>query len=238
MERRLAILQKHSRSRYDTADSDSPHNLSAGENNALYDSVASSLTPRMRVHRDSVINSETRSRSNSNDHVSRTGRSSRVSSHSSTPIPQDMPESANSGSTKRNAKRKLSENLTIETSSKKRRPKQAEVRTKIEYEGLNLTLPPDLTDGYVVPCDGNHFGSSRRNSADLANSVASSSVSGHSGDGEKAVLNGTDHTILVPSWRTQIVKPNADVDPSNDCEVGMVVQCYQHCCSNALTVVM
>ena len=242
MERRLAISQRNSKaSRYDTGEFDPANNLSANENSAsLLDSVASSLTPRMRRHRDSVAGSDKheRSRSSSKDRVCKTGRSSRVSSHSGTPIPAELNESSLTAVGKRNAKRKLSENLPVESSSRKKRPKQVEIRTRVEYEGLNLPpprTPRDWGDGGCLPCgerptaaatSTNHFVNSRQNSADLANSVPSPcmSSSGHSGEvssseGKAAVLNGTDATsatttILVPSWRTFVVKTNIELDPN------------------------
>ena len=196
MERRLAILQK--RSKQDQPDTEPLQQNT--ENTSLTETTAA---PKIRTHRDSVVNSEKhfRNRSHSQDHVNRTGRSSRVSSRSGTPVLQDVYEpSGGSSSAKRNTKRKLSGDSGLEGVAKKRRSRQNEMRTRVEYTGLDL---PQQYDG----CTGldrltNHSGSG--SNAELANSVASSSVSGCSGTDEKAaVMNGTlNTTILVPSWRT------------------------------------
>lgn len=128
-------------------------------------------------------------------------------------MPQDLPEFV-SGTAKRNAKRKLSDN--IETPPKRRKPKQNDIRTRFEYTGLNLPLPHQLDDGALKSCDrslSNHVGGeSGQNSADMANSLSSSMSSGHSGEGGKDLLNGNDNTIVVPSWRTHFIKANADTD--------------------------
>ncbi len=230
MERRLAILQKNSRSKYDISESDSPQHLAA--NNSLENSTDTfghtPSTPRIRTHRDSLINSEkySRSRSNSKDRAVRTGRASRVSSHAGTPTPQDVQESPMNVSLKRNAKRKLSENTSVETSSKKKKSKQAEVRTRLEYSRLDLPIPYQTDEGAILTPTlyerslANHLeqhgGSLRRNSNDTA---TSSTLSGSPGvvvgeaaaaaAGGKGIMNGNDHedTIVVPSWRTNVVKP-------------------------------
>lgn len=175
MERRLAILQK--KSKHDVPEYDSPNQL---ENHSpFYDGMAPSAssltTPRMRrTHRDSVLSSDRhppRSRSNSNDRVvGRPGHSSRLSSHSGTPVPQDVPQELGvavggiGGSSsvlgkRAAAKRKLSDNLSVatETTSKRRRLKQAEVRTRVEYGGLNLSLrllPPPPRGAGGAECWG------------------------------------------------------------------------------------
>lgn len=212
MERRLAILQKH-RSKHDMSDSE-PLQQHAENTSLLNDTPTS--TPRIRTHRDAVVNSEkySRSRSNSHDRIGRTGRSSRVSSQSGTPTPQDVHESGGS-STKRNAKRKL-DDVGVEVITKKRRPRQNDMRTRLEYTGLNLPLPHQHCDGYIT-LDRLDKGESRRDSNDLVNSVASSSISGYSGMEDKAVLNGAENAILVPSWRTSsLIKPGMGEDEGCD----------------------
>ena len=231
MERRLAILQKNSRSKYDIVESDSPQHLAA--NNSLENSMdaigTTPNTPRIRTHRDSLINSEKhiRSRSNSKDRIARTGRSSRISSHAGTPTPQDVQESPMNVSLKRNAKRKLSDNTGLESSSKKKKSKQTEMRTRLEYSKLDLPVPYHVDEYAVVTPTlyekslANHLGQQgRRNSNDTATSAALSTVSGSSGVGGKGIMNGNDHenTIMVPSWRTYVVKPGGEGDPM-DCEV-------------------
>lgn len=187
-----------------------------------------SSTPRTRPHRgtyrDSVASAEkySRSRSNSHDRVGRTSRSSRIS-NSGTPTPQDPQESVGvgGGSAKRNAKRKLSDNIGGE-GLKKKKVKQAEIHTRVQYTGLDLPVPP-LHDGcaMLAGCGSfsNHDGS-RRNSNELGSSVGSVC----SGNGESAVLsNGTSsvNTILVPSWRIFVIR--ASVDDDAECEVCVVV---------------
>ena len=224
MERRLAILQKHSRSKYDNSELDSPQQPSLV--NTSLDSIGSSSTPRIRAHQDSLVNSEQhpRSRSNSNDCGNRTGRSSRIPSHSSTPVPHDVQETAVSvGTGKRNAKRKLNDSIVSDTSSKKKRPKQNEIRTKLEYTGLNLLLPHqprDFNDLQVLMTGSaslsNHCGDSSNNS-DVVDSVSSPGASSHSDIG-RGMVNGNDTIILVPSWKTAVMKANVTVEPSQ-CEV-------------------
>ena len=230
MERRLAILQKNSRSKYDTSEYDSPQLLA--NNTALENSIETTpTTPRIRTHRDSLINSEkySRSRSNSKDRVTvRSSRTSHLSSHAGTPVPNDAHDSPINVSLKRNAKRKLSENVLVETSAKKKKSKQTEMRTRLEYSKLDLPVPPHPEE-YAMATPtlyerslGNHMGGSlRRNSNDTASSVTSSTVSGGVGEaGGKGILNGNDHVnnILVPSWRTRIVKPRSEENP-DDCDI-------------------
>ena len=213
MERRLAILQK--RSKHDTSESEAFQNT---ENSEVVVS-----TPRIRTHRDVVADSETysRSRSNSHDRVGRAGRHSRISSKSGTPVPQDLQEPPSGGSGKRSAKRKLSDNIGLETVTRKRRSRQNDMRTMYEYSGLNLL---NQVDGYVLPPSSldrlsHHW--KRTNNGDLANSVASPSASGgHSGGSEKALTNGVvNATILVPSWRASLVRSFQEEGEGEVCEV-------------------
>lgn len=199
-----------------------------------------SSTPRTRphrgTHRDSVASAEkySRSRSNSHDRIGRTSRSSRIS-NSGTPTPQDPLEYVGGGSVKRNAKRKLSDNITLgggETLTLKRKKiKQAEIRTRLQYTGLNLPVPPPHQDhgcgAVLAGCGGlgtfsnhQHHDESRRNSSDLSGSVGSE----YSGNGESGRMsNGTsvNTTIVVPSWRTFLV--GVGVDDAEECEVGRCV---------------
>ena len=202
MERRLAILQKHSRSKYENSEPESPQQSTSIS--SLVDSVGS--RSRVRSYRDSLINSDQhcRSRSNSNDRASRISRSSRVSSHSGTPVPQDIQEltGSGSGSGKRNTKRKLNESITapVET-PKRKKQKQNEIRTMLEYSGLDLLvphLPKDASNDVFNNCDD-----FKNNTAELANSLRGCDHEGESGSG---LLNGNDTTILVPSWKISTVK--------------------------------
>lgn len=223
MERRLAILQKNSRSKRDGFESEPLQHV---DDEASPMDTTPTPTRMRRAHRDVVLASSekhSRSRSNSHDHVSRTGRSSRVSSQSGTPAPQDTPESA--GSAKRTSKRKPSDNIALETASKRKRSKQTEIRTQYEYAGLNLPLPHQHNDGYVLrpALDrlSNHTGGrgTRGNSNDLASSVASPSASGYSGSEDKGiVVNGVVDLILVPSWRASPRRASAG-EEGEPCEV-------------------
>ena len=157
-----------------------------------------------------------RSRSNSHDRVGRTSRSSRVS-NSGTPTPQDPPDSVCGGSVKRNAKRKLSDNIGGGETLKKKKVKQAETRTRLQYTGLNLPVPPQHDNGCAVLTAFANHDESRRNSSDLGGSVGSVC----SGNGER-MSNGTAmDTILVPSWRTFMVRES--MDDATECEVCVVV---------------
>lgn len=240
MERRLAILQKRSHSKYDISESESPQHLATNtsfvvdHSGSLLDAaVATVSTPRARTHRDSVVRSSEkhfRSRSNSNDHISRTGRSSRVSSHAGTPTPQDDLPIGFLG--KRNAKRKLNNSVGLETTSKKKKTKQNEIQTTVEYTGLELPIPHlsrDWNEGGCVPPQvndrffANHLGGgSRRSSKDLPNSVPSPSASGHSGDDGKEAVNGNEETIVVPLWRTNLVQVGG-ANGDGVTEVGLVL---------------
>lgn len=131
-------------------------------------------------------------------------------------MPQDVYEPSG-GSTKKNNKRKLSGDVGLEGVTKKRRSRQNEIRTRFEYSGLEL--PQHYDGGTGLDRLANHSGGG--GSAELTNSVASSSVSGCSGM-EASVMNGTLNTttILVPSWRTCAVSGKAgSVEGGDQCEV-------------------
>ncbi len=239
MERRLAILKKHSRSKYDHSDSEYPHTQQVNTPSASSDPVGANSTPKIRSHRDSLLNSEQcpRSRSNSNDRGSRPSRSSRVSSHSSTPVPQDSQDGSavvgGMGTGKRNQKRKSSDNSRTESSAKKKKSsKLNEIHTKLEYTGLGLPVSTHMGSDvrlFDKPCLSHCTDDSSTNNAYTANSLVSSttsSISGHSENG-RGLVNGTTDTdnIVVPSWKTCLVKPpDTAVDPEG-CEVseGVVV---------------
>ena len=136
MERRLAILQKRSRDVQSAADADTQ--LSS-----------TSTATRTRLSRaEMVAASEThnRSRSSSVD----TGRNrSRPPSHAGTPAPSD--ERDGGGSAKKAAKRRLKPSDLDDCSNirkiKKKALKQKEIRTHLEYCGLNLPVPPPISEG-------------------------------------------------------------------------------------------
>ncbi len=136
MERRLAILQKHSRNRHAAADSDT-HPPSS--------SSPSVVTPRIRRSRAEMVamsERHNRSRSSSVD-TSRTR--SRASSHSGTPVPPD--EGDCGGGVKRAAKKRVRPDLDDGVSMKKSRRSSVqlkEIRTKLEYSKLQLPGPSSL----------------------------------------------------------------------------------------------
>lgn len=238
MERRLSISQKRCHSRYDSYDSDPPsqHQQHFG---AFTDTAAQTLMSKLRTPSDLLLNSDRqpRSRSSSNDRRMRTSK--RIFSRSGTPVPQDVPPesqstativaSANSG--KRNSKRKLqNEVIQSESTPKKKKAKQTEIRTKVEYVGLDLPVPKVLKElaNVIQPhnSDSNNRSSNHLdvvgNSMDLASSGSLSSsscnVSVQGSEGGRSLLNGTEEVIAVPSWRTSIVKMNEVLD-SDEIEV-------------------
>ena len=199
MERRLAISQKHSRSKYTEIESPQP-----GDTPQL-DSSSTPHHPRLS-RKDSIINSErhTHSRSSSIEPASRI--SGRKSSHSTTPVPREERESSVTG--KRPSKRKLSDALSQESSAKKpaKRTKQPrEMRTRLEYSGIELPLS---NRGIATTASRCSFEGSR------ASSVVSNHVSESSRNGE------CEKKITVPSWRLFPVKSTLS-GSVGDCEVSV-----------------
>ncbi len=129
MERRLAILQKHSRLKQGDADSPltSPTTLAA----------PNSLSTPTRAHltrRESIIATELGGQSRSSSVEPAGGRSrSRPSSRAGSPC--------NDSSAKRSHKRKLKETDKDEKSPRKRAKHLRELRTDFEYQGLELSVP-------------------------------------------------------------------------------------------------
>ena len=209
MERRLAILQKQSRSKYGY-DIDSPQ---TPENFALPPNDSSSTPRQTRLpRRDSLINSErhVRSRSSSVDCGSKRHRP-RLSSRATTPV-QDEKE-VQSTSAKRSHKRKLSDAGQNDLNAKRamKQPKSpVELRTDKEYTGLELPLPKKRSlanSNDIVNDDGiNH-----QNSID-GPSLGASNDQNENGGGS------TSMEILIPSWKVLPVKASLSGDLT-DCEV-------------------
>ena len=157
MERRLAILQKHSRDR------------NAGtETEPQAPSSSISSTPRTRPSRaEQIASSEShiRSRSSSVD----TGRTrSRPTSHGGTPTPQDERET---NSAKKPVKRRMKTELEngSHRKTKKKALQPSIVRTTLEYSGLDLPVPietaancidDDVCSNHDLECkdEGNEIG--------------------------------------------------------------------------------
>ena len=210
MERRLAILQKQSRSKfgYDIDSPQTPENFTLPPND-------SSSTPRQTrlPRRDSLINSErlVRSRSSSVDCGSKRHRP-RLSSRASTPV-QDEKE-AQGTSVKRSHKRKLSDAGQNDLNAKKamKQPKSPlELRTDKEYTGLGLPSPKrrnmannneELNDVSV-----NH-----------QNSIDGPSLGASNGQSENGSASSATVEIVIPSWRVLPVKASLSGDLT-DCEV-------------------
>lgn len=181
-----------------------------------------------------------RSRSNSHDRGSRSNRSSRIPSHSGTPVPQDLQDSIGTGTGtgtgmgKRN-KRKSSENLET-SSSKKKKPKQNEMRTRLEYSGLSLMVsggnnsniqnlrPSGFTEKQLL---SNHFDRSRCSSSGGGGGGGSGTSSSRSNSNinnadsanpavASSDMNGTDDaaSIVVPLWRVYNLKASTEADGS------------------------
>lgn len=238
MERRLAISQKRSHSKYDNFDTEPLPQQQPQHLNTFTYATGQSLTPKLRTHLDLIHSDrQPRSRSSSNDRGTRSNR--RVYSHSETPVPQDippeLPPTPSVGtlavSAKRSSKRKLpTEAVQSEITQKKKKTKQTEVRTRVEYMGLDLpvsrpkklnlaqAIQPHNSDNNNI---SNHF-DVVGNNADLANSSSLSSsscnVSVQGSEGGPSVLNGGEVSIVVPSWRTCSAKTNKVLD-SDEMEV-------------------
>lgn len=146
MERRLAILQKHSKDRNET-DPQTPSTP------VLSTSLLRSS--RLSSRFDADLQQQSHSRSSS---VSRSGRHSRPPSRSSTPNLEDQISSPTIGSNsaKKAARKRLRKELQEERDVKKARRKSVqptEVRTSLEYSGLNLSLPTSGADSPAAVCN-------------------------------------------------------------------------------------
>ena len=146
MERRLAILQKHSRDRHAVNDTDTP----SPSTPTLH---ASSLRSSRLALRLDAEQQRSHSRSSSTDQ----GRlHSRPSSHSGTPAPDDR---SSSHSAKKAARKRVRCDPQQGKDVKRARRKSVqtnEVRTSLEYTGLDLPLPSGSTESLVAVC--NHSG--------------------------------------------------------------------------------
>ena len=208
MERRLAILQRQSRSKYGY-DMDSPQ---TPENLTTAPPIDPSSTPRQTrlPRRDSLVNSErhVRNRSSSVDYGSKRHRP-RLSSRASTPTHDEKEVSCSSA--KRSHKRKLSDAGQNDYSAKKSMKEPVspmELRTDREYTGLGLPLPKrkNLTNNNDVVNDSiNH-----------QNSVGSPLTANDT----QSVTSSSSGTldIVSPSWRVLPVKASLSGDLA-DCEV-------------------
>lgn len=130
MERRLSVLQKHSRDR---------HSVPEGESQSASSLTSSTHKPRLsRAETIASSGQHTRSRSSSLE----PGRNrSRPSSHAGTPVPDEITNSA-----RRPSKRRLKTELDGASDSKRTKRKSlcpSEVRTSLEYHGLDLPGPTD-----------------------------------------------------------------------------------------------
>lgn len=217
MERRLAILQKQSRSKfgYDIDSPQTPENYTLPPND-------SSSTPRQTrlPRRDSLINSErlVRSRSSSVDCGSKRHRP-RLSSRASTPV-QDEKE-AQGTSAKRSHKRKLSDAGQNDLNAKKamKQPKSPlELRTDKEYTGLGLPSPKRRN----VANNSEEFNDI---SVDHQNSIDGPSISTTNGQTENCSGTSTSVEIVIPSWRVLPVKVSLSGDLT-DCEVRKKVEVH------------
>lgn len=205
MERRLAILQKQSRSKfgYDIDSSQTPENYTLQPND-------SSSTPRQTrlPRRDSLINSErhARNRSSSVDFGSKRHRP-RLSSRATTPI-QDEREGQGT-SVKRSHKRKLSDAGQNDLNAKRAMKQPASpivLRTDKEYRGLGLPSPKGRNLTYINDLS-NDVSINHQNSIDIL------SLSSTNGQSENTSLE-----IAIPSWKVLPVKASLSGDLT-DCEV-------------------
>lgn len=212
MERRLAILQKQSRSKfgYDIDSPQTPENFTLPPND-------SSSTPRQTrlPRRDSLINSErlVRSRSSSVDCGSKRHRP-RLSSRASTPV-QDEKETQVT-SVKRSHKRKLSDAGQNDLNTKRtmKQPKSPlELRTDKEYTGLGLPSPKrrNVTNSNE---EFNDVTMNHQNSVDGA-SLGTTCSNGQSENGSSS---SAAVEIIIPSWKVLPVRASLSGDLT-DCEV-------------------
>ena len=197
MERRLAILQKHSRLKQgDASNADSP--LTSPTNPA----APNSLTTPIRAHltrRESIIATEFgggQSRSSSVEPGGSRSRS-RPSSRAGSPC--------NDSSAKRSHKRKLKETDKDEKSPRKRTKHLRELRTDFEYQGLELSVPKQRngsqSEHSPVP-----------NHTDPETPMSECDVSLN----ERELVNA--QPIQTPSWRSCTVAETMP-ETSADCEV-------------------
>lgn len=140
MERRLAILQKHSRHRQSVTKLDTP---------------SSTTTPKRRHSRaELVAMSERHDRSRSSS-VDTNRTRSRPSSHAGTPVPADERDGA--GSAKRTAKKRprpMEEEDSVGLKRTKRNSVQMrEIRTRLEYNGLQLPSLPSASTTTDIECN-------------------------------------------------------------------------------------
>lgn len=215
MERRLAILQKQSRSKYGFDAGDTQHNsdtLAVSSNDSSLSTPRQTRLPR----RDSLINSErhVRNRSSSVDYGSKRHRP-RLCSRASTPTQDEKDVQPLSSSTKRSHKRKLSDAGQNNVNAKKpvRQPRSpAELRTEIEYTGLGLYLPKKkilLTNSNDIGNDEVHH----------QNSIDGPALTNNAKNDNGSDVGSSSVDIVVPTWRILPVKASLSGDLA-DCEVG------------------
>ena len=250
MERRLAISQRRAQSRYENSELDStpPRHLHQQQTQQTLNGAELTgqvATPKLRSQSDVVASSDRqpRSRSSSNDRGTRSSR--RISSHSGTPAPQDIPAELHPPpasntpvpptSAKRSSKRKIPNDVKPENTPKKKKARQTELRTKVEYSSLNLPLyrpAKRMTLEYASQSSmsSEENNSSRLNHTDVgvaegdplgSQSVSSCSASVQGSETGQSVANGVEEVIAVPSWRTCNNKTREAVD-SEDIEVSYI----------------
>ena len=204
---------------------------------------------------------QSRSRSSSNDPLGASGGTSRsrrrVQSNSGTPVPQEEPvesytppvhpsqsatplasSSLNTPTpAKRSSKRKVINESTpnsikSESASKKKKSKQTELRTKVEYLGLNLpmqrrshrTKSLDFSTQTSVSSDvGSKLGGTQGEGiagvmeGDALGSQSTSSCSASSVQGSEGGQNGVgEDMIIVPSWKTVACRVEEEAGPGEE----------------------
>ena len=191
MERRLAILQKHSRSRQtDPSNADSP--LTSPNGSVPPNSISTPARSHL-TRRESIMASETRSRSGSVEPGTRTR--SRPSSRAGSPADKE------SNSVKKSQKRKIKEIDKEDKTPRKKSKHLRELRTDFEYQGLDLSVPFLRTNSQPEP-------SPLPSQTGTDTPMSCSEVS----------LGSETQPIVTPLWRSSTVN-DLIPDTASDCEV-------------------
>ncbi len=200
MDRRLAILQKHSRLK-PGENAESP--LTSPTNTTAQNSLSTPIRGHL-TRRESIIASETGRQSRSSSMEPGGNRSkSRSSSRAVSP--------ADSGTAKRSHKRKLKEADKDEKTPRKKVKHLRELRTDFEYRGLDLSVPKQRngSQSELFPLS-NHSG------ADTPLSECDASLL------DERVPSIDLQPIITPSWKTYTViesVPETTVGDSEVCTV-------------------
>lgn len=198
MERRLAILQKHSRLKPgDNAESP----LTSPTNSAAHNSLSTATPVRGHLtRRESIIASETGRLSRSSSMEPGGTRSkSRSSSRAVSPV--------DSGTAKRSHKRKLKETDKDERTPRKKAKHLRELRADFEYQGLELSVPKQRSVSQSEPSPlPNHT----EPDTPLSDCDAASL--------DERVSAVDARPIITPSWRPCTVAESLP-DTTADCEV-------------------